>query len=96
VGHREDRDREIEIKIYRKTGLLAPGQTRHTDACACIRFPRHFVRPRGAGAVSNVTSIEKRGKGQRMPIRRWGRGRRRRHRGKTQKARREMQHPIYF
>lgn len=41
----------------------------------------------------NVTSIEKRGKGDRCPVE----AGRRRHRGKgNRKARREMQYPIYF
>jgi hypothetical protein len=56
-------------------------------------FSRRFVRPRAAHATLNVTGIEKEGRGRRMPSRRREEETPRQDNGK---ARREMQHPIYF
>jgi hypothetical protein len=57
----------------KKTGLLAPG---HPD-CRRVRTPvpivlfsHRFARPHGARAALKVISIEKRGRGRRMPSRR--------------------------
>jgi hypothetical protein len=50
--------------------LLASGWMERLDAFACSRFSRRFARPHGARVTLNITSIEKEGRGRRMPSQR--------------------------
>jgi hypothetical protein len=71
-------------------GLLAPGRP---DAQACSRFPHGFTRPCGARAIPNVTSFEKEGEEATDAQPALGGGDTE---ARQQKARKEMQYPIYF
>jgi hypothetical protein len=55
---------------------------------------KHLQKPRGAHATLNVTSIEKKGRRQRMSSQR--REEEETMRQDSRKTRRVMQHPIYF
>jgi hypothetical protein len=60
-----------------------------------IGFPCRFACPHRAHAAPNVTSIEKRRRRLRMPSRRLEEEEETPRLG-SRKARRQMQHPIYF